>query len=279
MGKTDFLSHMAESSRRRALALHDADCLDQLGDRAANQNPSRIPLLSKPGFDVFAEIKRKSPAAGELSTAGESIVDRARSYASAGAVAISVLTEPTAFNGSLSDISNVVSSVDCPVMRKDFLTDPIQLIEARAQGASGALLIVRILDEQMLADMITTAAELGIFVVLEIFGTEDLPGLERALIHADRLNVSAFPGVNCRDLSTLEVDPQRHADLLTRIPKGLPVIAESGVSQTTDVATLATIGYRAALIGTALMTASDPAAMLAEFLAVGRDNTTSESPT
>jgi indole-3-glycerol phosphate synthase len=271
-----FLQKMADFSRRRARALRDNIDIDELRRRAADHRPPAIPDLSRSGFDVFAEIKRRSPAAGYLPKATESVVVRARSYQSAGAAAISVLTEPSAFNGSLSDLADVTSSVNCPVMCKDFLTDPVQLLEARASGASGALLIIRMLDQETVATMIATAANLGIFLLLEVFGTDDIPGLERALLAADRHSVPCFPGVNCRNLSTLKVDPHRHAELIMRIPKGLPVIAESGVAQTSDVAELATMGYRAALIGTTLMNASDSSTRLSEFIAAGRHAATSE---
>lgn len=270
MGHSGFLERMAETSRSRAHALRMQADLAGIQRRARDLPPARIPNLSVRGFDVLAEIKRTSPAAGTLADAHESMGPRATIYEHSGAAAISVLTEPTAFGGSLDDLAVVARAVSCPAMRKDFLVDPIQVLEARCHGASGVLLIMRLLDEAAIESMIEAAATLGVFVVLEILATDDVPRLEHALLCADRLSVVAFPGINCRDLTTLDVDRRRHVDLIGRVPAGLPVIAESGVAGAADVETLASLGYRAALIGTALMKAADPEIALGAFLAAGR---------
>lgn len=279
MNSADFLQRMAESSRSRALALHNGSDARVFAQRITTQPSLLFPDFNKPGFDVIAEVKRRSPAAGMLSAQGDSITDRAQLYQDSGAIAVSVLTEPNAFAGDISDLSAVANAISCPVMRKDFLVDPIQVHEARASGASGVLLIVRMLDETTMQRMLEAAVELHMFTLLEIFAANDVPALERALDSAARCGAVAYPGVNCRDLSTLEVNPQQHADLLRMMPGGVPVVAESGVASAVDVVRLAELGYRAALIGTALMQAREPDETLRSFLSAGRGAALARSST
>src|SRR5690606_28046720 len=160
-------------------------------------------------------------------------------------------------------------------MRKDFLVSPRQVLEARAAGAGGVLLIVAMLDDAALGEMLAAAREQGLFVLLEAF---DEPDLERA---AALLAGGTTPGdalvlvgVNSRDLRTLAVDPERLARLAPRLPAGIAAVAESGLHTPADAATAAALGYRLALVGTALMRAADPARLAADMLAAGRRTVT-----
>jgi indole-3-glycerol phosphate synthase len=154
-------------------------------------------------------------------------------------------------------------------MRKDFIVDPYQLLEARAAGASGALLIVRMLSPAQLDTLIERAAGLGLFVLLEAFDEQDLTRVgELAASHGTSATLLA--GVNCRDLATLEVVPARLLELAPLLPPHLPCVAESGVGSTADAARVAAAGYRLALVGSALMRSDDPATLARALIAAGR---------
>ncbi len=183
------------------------------------------------------------------------MVSLAMGFASAGAKAISVLTEPTRFGGSLSHLEAVADSVDVAVMRKDFLVDPIQVLEARAAGASGVLVVVRLCSPSLLVEMVDAAVTLGMFVLVEVFDEADLAAAEEVF---DR---GVYLGVNSRDLTTLAVNRRRLATLARGLPPHLPAVAESGVSRPADAAEVARLGYRAVLVGTALVTSADPVSL------------------
>ncbi|MEO0604963.1 MAG: indole-3-glycerol-phosphate synthase, partial [Myxococcota bacterium] len=204
--------------------------------------------------EIFAEVKRASPSEGTLASVVDPVA-RAQTYAEAGAHAISVLTEPSRFGGSLEDLA-AATPAGAPVMRKDFLVDPVQLLEARAFGASGALLIAAMLPGDRLARMVDRAAELELFVLLEAF---DAPDLDRIAQVLDRGAVTRV-GVNCRDLRTLAVDPTRFETLAPYLP--VPAIAESGLRTPDDIERVRGLGYRGALVGTTLMRTPDPAALV-----------------
>ncbi|MEM7789465.1 MAG: indole-3-glycerol-phosphate synthase [Bacteroidota bacterium] len=242
----DFLTEMGATSQARADVLDPAELAARVGDPP--------PALGEAAFEIFAEVKRASPSEGTLARAVDPAA-RARAYAEAGAHAISVLTEPSRFGGSLDDLAAATAS-GAPVMRKDFLVDPVQLLEARVFGASGVLLIAAMLPGDRLARMVDRAAELGLFVLLEAF---DAPDLERIARVLDRGAVTRV-GVNCRDLRTLAVDPVRFETLAGHLP--VPAIAESGLHTPDDIERVRKLGYRGALVGTALMRASDPAALM-----------------
>jgi indole-3-glycerol phosphate synthase len=163
-----------------------------------------------------------------------------------------------------------------PAMRKDFLVDPYQLLEARAAGAGGALLIVRMLNATRLADMLDAAATHGLFVLLEAFDAEDLATAQAALAaRAGRTLVGALAapillGINCRDLQTLEVVQERFDSLAAQLPASWPAVAESGVASPLDAARVKQLGFRLALMGTALMAQDDPAPLLQEILVATR---------
>jgi indole-3-glycerol phosphate synthase len=226
-----------------------------------------VPLnLSAHGFDLIAEAKLVSPSQGVLDSSSDAtgrVVELAAAYASAGSVAISVLTEPSRFGGHLDHLE-AASKLDVPVMRKDFLVDPIQVIEARASGASGVLLIARMAGGALLEEMTDLALEQGMFVLLEVFDREDI---ERGSVVFDR---SILLGVNTRDLSTLEVDSNRLADLITELPDHLPLVAESGVTAAVDAVNAVRLGYDVALVGTGLVSSTDPGGLAASMLEAGR---------
>lgn len=262
---SDFLSTMADLSLVRVADLREGVGSAGLASRAASAPPP-VPLTLDPsGFDVIAEAKLSSPSAGELTTGGaEVVVGLARSYEANGAAAISVLTEETRFAGSIEHLAAAAAAVAIPVMRKDFLVDPIQLLEARAAGASGVLLIARLLPEQLLVEMTEQTLDLGMFALIEVFDRSDI---ETAM---PVFNHDVLVGVNSRDLVSLEVDPGRFSSLAPLLPDHLPAVAESGIDTPEDIAGAARLSYRLALVGTSLVTAPDPGASLAQLLAAGR---------
>jgi len=245
------------------LAEMEAASWERVPDEVGSERP-QIPALGEGPFRLIAEIKLRSPAEGSLGTGG--VAERAAAYRDAGAAAISVLTEPSRFDGSMADLAQAVGS-GAPCMRKDFLVDPQQVWEARAVGASGVLLIARLLDEPALRGMLDAAAEAGMFVLLEAFDADDLA---RCRVPWDGVQPLLI-GVNCRDLRTLAVDPHRFERLAAHLPPDRDVLAESGVNHPEDAARLARWGYRGVLVGTALMRAPDPAGRIRELIAAGVD--------
>ncbi|HWL64050.1 MAG TPA: indole-3-glycerol-phosphate synthase [Steroidobacteraceae bacterium] len=270
----DFLATMAASSRRRveeARRLHsDAD----IWRWAESSPPPPRLLLSEAGFDVIAEVKLRSPAVGQLKGGDEDVAARVTAYARAGAAAVSVLTEPERFEGSLDHLEQAARALQSagrvPAMRKDFLVHPYQVAEARLAGAGGILIIVRMLERAELDALIETAAKLGVFVLIETFDEADIRVARDLLDAHGGRGVPLLVGINSRDLVTLKVVPGRLEELVGLLPTGVPRVAESGVADAADAARLARAGYGMALVGSALMTAPDPAALLAAMLAAGR---------
>lgn len=266
---SDFLQQMAESSAARAAAASKKFSDDAL-DRVV------CPLVLN-NFDLIAEIKNKSPAEGQLDTGATDRATRASLYAKGGAAAISVLTEPDRFDGCLEHLAEVVDVAGeqrVPVMRKDFLVATNQVFEAKAAGASGILLIATILHDKTLASMLDCAFEHDLFVLLESFSEEDLQRtlqlLGRSKIGDQAARTKFLIGVNTRDLRTLEVDPNRLKAFSTTLPKDVVAVAESGQRDAKDAARVAGWGYNMTLVGTALMRADDPKALIADMLAGGR---------
>jgi len=268
---TDFLQGMAKSSRERAALL-----------------PVKYPqaMLDKPlfplrldAFDIIAEIKDVSPAEGALTSGVSDRQQRALDYAEGGAAAISILTEPSRFAGEighLEEVAATVASLALPVMRKDFLVDTRQIVEARACGASGVLLIAAMLDDGELASMLDCALEHSLFVLLESFDSNDLKRSSNLLgntRHADSAAAAQLLiGINTRNLRTLCVDPARLEQLSSELPGGVIAVAESGQTSPDDVAQVAGWGYSMALVGTALMRSKTPRTLLADMRAAGRGN-------
>lgn len=266
---SDFLAQMARASAARAAAIRGAF-------RSSDFDQPLVPLALE-RFDVIAEIKERSPAEGVLAAAGDDRAERARRYVAGGAAAISVLTEPQRFRGALEHLRQAVAAVDgaVPVMRKDFLVASRQVEEARSAGASGVLLIAAIQDDRALRAMLACAFDLGLFVLLECFDEDDLLRAAK-LMESDRVAARALEGglligVNARNLRTLAVEPDRLRSLASRLPEGAVCVAESGLRSADDAGEAAALGYRMALVGTALMRAAEPADLLRRMLRAGRD--------
>jgi indole-3-glycerol phosphate synthase len=266
---SDFLQQMSRLSAARATAARRRYTDSELG----------LPVvpLGLQCFDLIAEIKDSSPSEGALAVAGADRAERARDYAQGGAAAISVLTEPSKFAGELAHLADIVSAVsglNVPVMRKDFLVDPIQVTEARAAGASGVLLIAAMLSDRSLAAMLDRAYEYSMFVLLEAFDEQDLQRIAKLLEqerHSSKVeNRELLIGVNTRNLRTLAVDQGRLARLASLLPSIASCVAESGLASADDAAEASRLGYRMALVGTALMKSTEPAKLMAAMLAAGR---------
>lgn len=255
----DFLARMETSSRTRLAAARGIASRESMRRQA-----EMVPTTGlADGFLLFAEIKPTSPAEGRLATSG--FRDLVRAYESGGAAAISVLTEPTEFGGSMELIEEVAGSVALPVMRKDFIVDPYQLWEGRAHGASGALAIARMLDAQTLEKLAATAAEADMFLLVEAFDEADIDAISALDLSGGHLLV----GVNSRDLTTLQVRADAHEALASLLPEDCVAIAESGVHSPEQVKALTSAGYDGVLVGTSLMRADDPAAAVAALVEAG----------
>jgi indole-3-glycerol phosphate synthase len=270
----DFLATMAASSRARvaeARRLHGDAEIRRWAE--ASPRPPQL-VLSPRGFDVIAEVKLRSPAVGTLAGGDEDIAARVTRYAAAGAAAVSVLTEPERFEGSLDHLEQAARALaaagSVPAMRKDFLVDPYQVAEARIAGAGGILIIVRMLARGELDALVVAARQLGLFVLIETFDEADIRVARELLAAHGGGGSKLLVGINSRDLTTLKVVPGRLEELAALLPAGVPRVAESGVADAADAARLARAGYDMALVGSALMTTADPAALLGSMIAAGR---------
>lgn len=216
----------------------------------------RAALSGGAGHRIIAEIKRASPSRGLLRPEFEP-ARLALGYRQGGAAALSVLTDPTYFQGSPAHLEEARRAVDLPVLRKDFLIDPAQVEESRAMGADAVLLIVRLLSARRLARLMRQTVGLGMTPVVEVHDERDL---------AIALQTGAdVIGVNNRDLGSLQVDTEVCVRLAERLPAHVLAIAESGIQGRGDLDRLAHSGYRAFLIGERLMTAPDPVGLLKEW--------------
>ena len=272
MSGAAFLDEMAAGSRERVRAARQVRSEAALAGEALRAPAPPALRIARGGFDLIAELKLRSPAAGRLGGADEDLAARVAGYAQAGAAAISVLTEPERFEGSLEHLScaaRALTPLGVPAMRKDFLVDPYQVLEARAAGAGGVLIILRMLSRSEIGGLLECARSLGLFVLLEAFDADDL-GVMHELISAHRGANPLLAGVNCRDLETLTVAPQRFAELGPLLPSSVPKVAESGVGSPEDARRVAALGYDLVLVGSALMQARDPRAFARSLLEAGR---------
>ena len=213
--------------------------------------------LSRDGLNVIAELKPASPSRGVLRDPFDSVA-LAQSMSSAGAAALSVLTEGEFFRGTLKNLRDARKSVELPVLRKDFILDPWQVWEARANDADSFLLIVAALEDALLRDLLALGREIGMEPLVEIHTPEEL---DRALAAGARI-----VGVNNRNLKTLDVRVETSFELIGRIPEECIAVSESGISTHGELAKLRAAGYDAFLIGSRLMLSPDPGAALAELL-------------
>ncbi|HEX5214809.1 MAG TPA: indole-3-glycerol phosphate synthase TrpC [Vicinamibacterales bacterium] len=214
-------------------------------------------MLRRPGLNVIAECKRRSPSRGILCRDYDPAAI-AISYARAGAAAISVLTEPTFFDGSLDHLRAVRNAVELPVLRKDFIVTESQITEAVAAGADAVLLIVGALDDRQLATLFATASVLGLAVLVEV---HDANELSRAIDAG-----ASIIGVNSRNLRTLEVSLAVFDALASSLPPGAIAVAESGLRTRADLDRLKSLRYDAFLVGERFMITPDPGAALASLI-------------
>jgi indole-3-glycerol phosphate synthase len=256
------LQQILDSTRQTLPALkarRDALERDVLGDHLAR--PSFRAALRRPHLAVIAEVKRRSPSAGSIREDLDP-ADRAALYAAHGAAAISILTDTPYFGGSVQDLRAAAERCAVPLLRKDFIIDEVQILEARAAGASAVLLIARILTGQRLEQLLRCAEVLGLDALVEVHTEVEL---------ATALDTGATViGVNSRDLDTFAVDVETAWKLLAEVPVDRLAVAESGLVGRQDVARAAEAGADAVLIGTALSAAESPATLLRELSMVPR---------
>lgn len=247
------------ANKRRELSEQETQVLGAELERAlAHAPPARdfTAALRAPGVSLIAEVKRASPSRGLL-RADLNSVELAKDYASHGAAAISVLTETRYFLGSLADLSAVSASVGLPVLRKDFMFSPYQMVEARAAGADAVLLIAAILETNLLRELRVLAESLGMAALVEV---HDEQVLARALDAG-----ATVIGINNRDLKTFRVDLETTRRLRRSVPSDCSVVSESGIRSSEDVRKLRDWGVDAMLVGEALVQAPDLPAKLAEL--------------
>jgi len=253
----DIVAGVREDLARRQAQTPEADLRARLLDVPPALDP--MPAFRAPGSSVVAEVKRRSPSKGELADIPDPAA-LAVAYQRGGAAAVSVLTEERRFRGSLDDLRLVRAAVRVPVLRKDFVVEPYQLLEARAAGADLVLLIVAALPGDALQALHDHARELGLTPLVEV---HDETEAERALGVG-----AALVGVNARDLRTLEVDPAtfgKVAPLLT----GVVSVAESGIAGPADVRRLVGEGADVVLVGEALVRDGDPEGAVRSMTGIG----------
>jgi indole-3-glycerol phosphate synthase len=271
---SDFLQHMAASSHERLQAAKRACSEAALLQKALATAPPPSLRANPARFDLIAELKLRSPAIGQLKSSGENVEGRVTAYARAGAAAVSVLTEPSRFDGSMKHLetaTQALAPLNVPAMRKDFLVDPYQVIEARVAGAGGVLVILRMLPRAGIEALLDCARTLGLFVLLEAFDEADIEAMHDIIgTNTARVTAPVLAGLNCRDLATLQIVPQRLIELAHLLPTNVPRVAESGVMSPDDAAQVAAAGYEYALVGSALMQGGDPHALAAAMLQAGR---------
>ncbi len=260
--RTGILERIVETKRDevRRLVLTSRD-LRRAADDAPAPREVLAPLRARTRVAVFAEVKRRSPGAGDIDTELDP-VELSAAYETAGAAAVSVLTDGPWFGGSLDDLRLVREARAIPVLRKDFVIDPLQVYEGRAAGADLMLLIVRILDRALLADLRAMIHDLGMTALVE---AHDEWEVESALEAG-----AALVGVNNRDLTVFETDLAVTERLAPYLPREVALISESGIASAQDVARVAAAGADAVLVGEALVRSGAPERLLAGMAAVPR---------
>ena len=256
-GRPDLLAAIVEATRRRVEAARARLPLERLraqaGDRGGVRRLRRA-LAPADGSRIIAECKRRSTSRGILRHDYDAAAI-ASAYQRAGAAAISVLTEPAFFDGSLAHLESVRRAVELPILRKDFTVDAYQIWEARVAGADAVLLIAAALDDDELVELMDHAERAGLEALVEVHDEEELG---RAVAAG-----ATVIGVNNRDLKTLAVDLATSRRLAPLMPRNVTAVAESGLQTAADVCALQELGYRGFLIGERFMSVEDPGAALA----------------
>ena len=257
----DLLEAIVEATRHEVSVSEGRRPLRSVETDATKREPRgdafRAGLISNDRINVIAECKRRSPSRGILrSDYAPSAI--AESYDSAGAAAVSVLTEPAFFDGALEHLEQVREAVGIPVLRKDFIVTEYQVLEAKAAGADAILLIVAALDDVELRSLLSTTKSQGLAALVEVHD-------ERQLVRALEADAAVI-GVNNRNLRTLAVDLDASVQLVSQIPDSVVAVAESGIRSSADLVALRSVGYDAFLLGEALMTRTDPGAALRTML-------------
>lgn len=259
--QADLLATIVAATRRVIEVREAAEPLTALARRAdavaASPGRLRAALARTDRMNVIAECKRRSPSRGVLCREYDPVAI-AREYEQEGAAAISVLTEPAFFDGSLDHLASVRAAVAVPVLRKDFIVSEYQLLEARAAGADAVLLVVAALETRALQALSRQAERLGLDALVEVHDEDDVA---RAVDAGARV-----VGVNNRNLRTLDVDVETSERLISAIPKGVVAVSESGLRTRDDLGRLRGLGYRAFLVGERFMTAKHPGEALARLL-------------
>ena len=259
MQETGVLTAILEETQQR---IHDELPMLAEWQRLAEQAAPAPPFaraFTAPDVAIIAEAKRRSPSKGAIAESSTALA-LAQAYAAGYAAAISVLTEPLRFGGSLGDLAEISRGTSLPTLRKDFILDPVQVYQSRASGASAILLIVRALTEKKLAELAALAHALGLATLVEVHSAGEMAA-------AIACGPTAI-GINARDLETLEMFPLRHEALLPRIPAGIIAVAESGLATRADVARVASYGADAVLVGTAVASARQPAEAVKALIGV-----------
>ncbi|MFN6963348.1 MAG: indole-3-glycerol phosphate synthase TrpC [Pyrinomonadaceae bacterium] len=262
---SSFLTTIVEKTRTRVAAARADKPLDIVRREAVNALADREKhrlrkALERDGLNIIAEFKRASPSKGVIN-ADRDLAATVRAYESARAAAVSVLTEPEYFRGSLDDLRAARAAVDLPLLRKDFVVDAYQIYEAAAAGADAVLLIVAALSDGELSSLLQAAeGELGIDALVEVHTASEL---DRAAAAGAKLI-----GVNNRDLKTLAVSLDVSRNLIRHKPGGALMIAESGISTAGDIAELRSLGFDGFLVGETLMRSGDPAEVINEWRSV-----------
>ena len=254
-----FLETVVERTKadlaKRVHRVPAAELETRLGPRR-RERPFSEALISE-GISLIAEMKRASPSRGPIRP-GAGVTEIVRAYQEAGARAVSVLTEPEYFGGSLDDLVEARGACDLPLLRKDFVVDEYQLLEARVAGADAVLLIVAALEPERLAELIHAASDLGMDALVEVHDEEEV----QTAVEAG----AEVIGINNRDLHSLEVDLDTTFRLLSDVPAGTVVVAESGITGRDPVRDLEEAGVDAILVGEALMRRDDPRDAVRELL-------------
>jgi indole-3-glycerol phosphate synthase len=259
--RPDLLAAIVDGTRRITEVRRERESLSLLARRASSAAPRgdafAAALATAGRFNVIAECKRRSPSKGVLCERYDPVAI-ARQYEAGGAAAISVLTEPTFFDGALEHLTAVRAAVSIPLLRKDFVVEPYQLFEARVAGADAVLLIVAALSQDELTSLQAEAWRLGLAALVEVHDEEELA---RAIDAGARII-----GVNNRNLRTLAVDVDASYRLVARMPREVTAVSESGLQSRQDLERLSAAGYRAFLIGERFMTAAAPADAIQQLI-------------